>query len=185
MDRSFLASLEALQVSEALAYDQGKPDYTLLSDFHPGALDDVIRILEFGTRKYERGNWAKGRGGAEFKRRRHASLMRHAFASLQSDIDPEHGFPHMCAIIVNALMVESFRRWELEDQGATQTHVVTSIKDRISGQCETPIYGEYYGYQPSEVIGECWACDKPIRNDDAHLTYMGMRVCSNRCRLNL
>ena len=70
-------------------FDQGKPAYHLLM---PEFLDGVAKVLEFGARKYEPNNWARG---AEWSRY-FAALQRHMWAWWGGeDNDPETGMSHL------------------------------------------------------------------------------------------
>ena len=41
-------------MKEGIKYDKDKPDYSLIPPF---ALDDVVKVLTFGAKKYDRNNW--------------------------------------------------------------------------------------------------------------------------------
>jgi hypothetical protein len=71
-------------------FDQAKPDYTLLPW---GAVEEVVKVLDFGARKYARDNW-KHVDSAET--RYLAAAFRHLSAYAQGEKhDPETGLNHM------------------------------------------------------------------------------------------
>ena len=69
--------------------DLGKLRYDLLSSY---ALEQLVKVLTYGSVKYEDRNWEKGIAwGRVF-----GALMRHAWAFWGGEeIDPESGLPHM------------------------------------------------------------------------------------------
>lgn len=87
--------------TEAVKFDEDKLDWTLLP-FE--ALEDIVKVLEFGAKKYARDNWRNGNGlgiGRVTK-----SLMRHLFAYLRGEKnDPETGLSHWAHIGCNVLFV--------------------------------------------------------------------------------
>jgi hypothetical protein len=65
-------------------------------------LEDLVRVLEFGEKKYTAGNWRKGMPTAELCE----SLLRHTFAFMQGeDNDPESGISHIGHIMSNAMFL--------------------------------------------------------------------------------
>ena len=74
---------------QGLKYDQEKPDLTLVDR---KAEEGMVRVLEFGAKKYHRDNW---RQGFEWNRLL-AAAMRHIRAYTEGeDLDPESGLPHI------------------------------------------------------------------------------------------
>ena len=80
-------------MSEGIKYDDGKPDYSLISK---DLMDHVSFVRAFGAKKYAKNNWRKG-----FKYTRSvAAAMRHIVAfSHGEDLDPESGLPHIAHAI--------------------------------------------------------------------------------------
>lgn len=75
--------------------DDGKPDLTLVSRELMVAL---ATVREFGSKKYERGNWKKG-----FKISRSlAAALRHIFSFLSGEtLDPESGLTHLAHAVAS------------------------------------------------------------------------------------
>ncbi len=70
--------------------DIGKLDWTLLP---MDVLEDVVKVLEYGARKYERENWKYVKDAVH---RYEAAFFRHAVAYINGEkIDPESGLPHL------------------------------------------------------------------------------------------
>lgn len=67
------------------------------------AVREVVRVLEYGARKYEAHSWLRlAQGRARYTE----SLIRHTVSYLGGEVvDPESGLPHMSHIACNALFV--------------------------------------------------------------------------------
>ena len=79
-------------------YDQEKPDYSLLPF---GALDDVVKVLTYGAKKYDRDNW-KYVDDYRYK----AAAMRHFSAYMQGeDLDPESNIHHLAHMACSVLFL--------------------------------------------------------------------------------
>ena len=71
-------------------FDAGKVDYTLVPW---DGLEEVVKVLEFGARKYARDNWQQVEGGMQ---RYQAAAFRHMIAYNQGEkADPETGLSHL------------------------------------------------------------------------------------------
>lgn len=87
---------------EGLRYNEGKRRWGLLS--WP-ALSELVKVLEFGARKYDSWNWSKGLSWSEC----FESLQRHATAwYCGEDRDPETGLSHMAHVLCNAMFLVHF-----------------------------------------------------------------------------
>ena len=89
----------------ALRYNSGKPKLSMI-DFD--AMEPMVRVLEYGARKYTvgavsgRDNWKKGLPVTEIL----DSALRHIAAILRGeDTDPESGMPHVGHLQCNAMFL--------------------------------------------------------------------------------
>lgn len=84
---------------QALRYNDGKCSWGLV-DFQ--SLEDMVKVLEFGAKKYDAHNWKKGMPIVEVME----SMLRHSFAFLNGeDNDPESGLSHLGHIQCNAMFL--------------------------------------------------------------------------------
>lgn len=84
---------------KALRYNQGKPQWSLV-DFD--ALEDMVRVLEYGCNKYAAHNWRKGLSINQI----YESMMRHLISFINGENDcPESGLPHVGHICCNAMFL--------------------------------------------------------------------------------
>lgn len=86
------------KVKEGVKYDKEKPDYSLIP---PSALEDMVKVLTFGSEKYDRHNWKKL---DNLENRYFAAAQRHLWAVMQGEThDPESGEHHyahaLCCIM--------------------------------------------------------------------------------------
>lgn len=83
-----------------MKYDSEKPDYSLLP---PNALEETVKVLTFGAKKYSPGNWKKLNSAWT---RYFAAAQRHMWA-LQKDEenDPESGYHHAAHAACNLLFM--------------------------------------------------------------------------------
>lgn len=91
---------------KGLRYNEGKPKWSLVPQ---SALIGMVRVLEYGSRKYAPYNWMKGVSVTETCE----SLKRHLDAFMEGqDNDPESGLSHVYHMQCNAL----FLSWMLENK---------------------------------------------------------------------
>ena len=107
-----LEALEALEwavnstdkqpLTAATKHDSGKPDWSLLPW---DAVEEIVKVLQFGAGKYSPWNWAEN-GGFKF-RRLFSSSMRHMIAWFwkREDLDPETGISHLAHLGCNVLFL--------------------------------------------------------------------------------
>jgi hypothetical protein len=85
---------------KGVKHDGDKPDYSLLS-FH--ALDEVVKALTYGAKKYSRDNW---RTVPNFHQRYLAAALRHITAHARGQhTDPETGLLHMAHAAVSLMYI--------------------------------------------------------------------------------
>ena len=97
-------------IQQAVKHDSGKIDWAILPI---GASEEIIRVFQFGARKYARGNFLEG-SGLEYTRVLN-SLLRHTYAFMRGeDTDPESGLSHLAHAGANIYMLLSY---ELDKAG--------------------------------------------------------------------
>lgn len=76
--------------SQGRKFDTAKPDYTLLPW---DAVEEVVKVLDFGAKKYARDNWKHVEGADT---RYLAAAFRHLSAYAQNEaVDAETGISHL------------------------------------------------------------------------------------------
>jgi len=106
LDDAVANAAAAMVKTEAIKFDSGKPDWTLVP-FE--ALEEMVAVLEFGAKKYARWNWALD-GGFKWSRVL-ASCLRHVFAFMRGeDKDPESGLSHIAHAQCNLLFMAYYLR---------------------------------------------------------------------------
>jgi hypothetical protein len=76
--------------TQGVKYDSDKPDWSLLP---MDIIEDVVDVLTFGAKKYDRENWKKV---PDLHNRYFAAAMRHLVAYQSGEeIDPESGKSHL------------------------------------------------------------------------------------------
>ena len=83
---------------EGTKYDNDKPEYGLLPPF---ALEETVKVLTFGAKKYDRENWRKL---DDLHNRYFNAAQRHLWAIKRGEThDPETGMHHaahaMCCLL--------------------------------------------------------------------------------------
>jgi len=82
---------------KSIRYNEGKPKWSLV---HYDSLIPMIRVLEFGAKKYAPFNWQKGLDLKEILE----SMQRHLAKLMDNEeIDTESGISHMGHIQANAM----------------------------------------------------------------------------------
>ena len=86
-----------------IKFDDGKPDYSLVP---PNALDDVVKVLTIGAKKYARHNWKKLDHSDD---RYFAAAQRHMWALMKDEThDPETGIHHAAHAIACMMFLLEF-----------------------------------------------------------------------------
>lgn len=92
----------------------GKPQLSMILEARH-AMEGIAAVLEFGKKKYSRGNWRKGLTHAGIC----DSLLRHMSAYLAGeDTDNESGLPHVDHVACNAMFLSEMvtTRPDLDDR---------------------------------------------------------------------
>ena len=120
-------------MSEGVKYDQEKPDYSLVPF---GAMDQVVKVLTYGAKKYDRFNWEKVES-----RRYQAAALRHISAYMQGEkIDPESGVNHLAHAICSLLFLTDF---DLKESAEGVTDSVTDLYTKVDANPETVLEDTY------------------------------------------
>ena len=87
-----------------IKFDDNKPDYSLIP---PNALDDAVKVLTIGAKKYDRHNWKKLEN---IEDRYFAAAQRHLWALKRGEtFDDETGIHHGAhAICCMMFLVENY-----------------------------------------------------------------------------
>ena len=81
-------------------FDDDKLEYGLLP---PNALNDVVKVLSYGAKKYARDNW---KYVPEGERRYFDAAQRHLWAYKRGElIDPETGISHIAHAICSLMFI--------------------------------------------------------------------------------
>jgi hypothetical protein len=116
MTPEFKKQLEQLQAKQAVKFDDGKVDWTLVP-FE--ALEGMVQVLQFGAKKYAAWNWTEG-GGFKWTRLV-GSCLRHLFAWARGqDNDPESGLSHIyhaqCNLLFLAYYIGNKEKFNKDDR---------------------------------------------------------------------
>ena len=94
---------------KALRYNEGKPKWSYV---HYASLEPMIRVMEFGAKKYAPKNWQNQMDTTEILE----SMQRHLAALMDGEeFDKESGLPHMGHIQANA-MFYNFHKAKKENE---------------------------------------------------------------------
>jgi hypothetical protein len=88
-----------------IKFDGDKPDYSLMP---AASMDEMVKVLSMGAKKYDRENWRKLENGED---RYFAAAMRHLWAiRMGEEIDSESGLPHAAHAAVNCVLLNEIIR---------------------------------------------------------------------------
>lgn len=94
-----------MENSKGLKFDKDKLMWELLP-LEP--IEDIVKILTFGAKKYAPNNWQLVENAEE---RYYAAAMRHLVAWRQGQIiDPESGQPHLAHLLCNIVFLSWFEK---------------------------------------------------------------------------
>jgi hypothetical protein len=103
-------------MSEGRKFDADKLPWHLLP---PDAIEEIVRVLEFGANKYGDRNWEKGMAW----NRPFAALMRHMWAWWRGeDRDPETGITHLAHAGCCILFLLAYERRGVGDDNRPEPH---------------------------------------------------------------
>lgn len=109
---------------KAMRFNAGKAKLSLVLEGGV-AIEGMARVLEYGTKKYARGNWRKDMVLEDIM----DSMLRHQNAVMNGElIDPETGLPHADHIFCNAMFL-SYHYHRLNDERPLTTANGSSIID--------------------------------------------------------
>jgi hypothetical protein len=90
-------------MDKGVKHDSAKPDYSLLPF---GAVDEVVKVLTYGAKKYDRFNWEHVEDI-----RYQAAALRHISSYMQGEkYDPETGINHLAHAVCSLLFLVEFDR---------------------------------------------------------------------------
>lgn len=113
---NLLASKPKLPEDVAVKFDDDKLRYDLLS---PYALEEVVKVYNFGAKKYADRNWEKGLN----YNRLLASMFRHIEAFRKGeDIDQDSNCHHMASVCFNAMAILHF--WKTQGKNTLDDRVL-------------------------------------------------------------
>lgn len=93
--------VENKKLKEAIRFNEGKPDWSLMP---LSALEEVVKVLQMGAKKYDKNNWREGSGFNYTSVV--ASMMRHIVKYMDGiDVDDESKLHHMAHVACNALFL--------------------------------------------------------------------------------
>lgn len=97
-----------VELPTAIKYDEGKANWSLMP-FE--AIEDINKVLEFGAKKYDGWNYAKG-SGMSYSRILN-SLLRHIFAYMRGeDLDKESGLSHLAHAGCNIVFLLYYNKYK-------------------------------------------------------------------------
>lgn len=112
---NLLESKPKLPEDVAIKFDDDKLRYDLLS---PYALEEIVKVYNFGAKKYADRNWEKG---LKYNRLL-ASMLRHIEAFRKGeDIDQDSNCHHMASVCFNAMAILHF--WKTQGNNTLDDRV--------------------------------------------------------------
>lgn len=110
-------------MTQADRFNEGKPEYTLI---HYPSLEPMVRVLEYGCRKYARDNWKKGLPAKSII----DSLLRHVIRLTEGErTDAESGLQHVGHILCNAMFLSYVLNFKPEFDDLPNEVEATDLSD--------------------------------------------------------
>lgn len=108
---------------EGKKFDAGKPRWSLVPE---GAMEEVIKVLEYGAQKYAVDNWKHVIDG---ETRYYDAAMRHVDAWWRGETkDPETGLHHLAHATCCLMFLIWLDRWWKEEQNCTGKEALSDSK---------------------------------------------------------
>lgn len=115
---------------EELKKDKGKTPYHLLP---LDVLEPLVRVYEFGTKKYAPNSWRMFEPTQENMDRMYSALMRH-LAEWQKNniegkhaIDEESGLPTIAHVVWNAVTLMHLEKKKVESEGKPSNPIIDPL----------------------------------------------------------
>jgi hypothetical protein len=117
---------------QGLKYDNDKLRWDLLPI---AEVEEVVKILTFGAKKYAPNNWQLVNNAKE---RYYAAIMRHMVAYRKGElIDPESGLPHLAHAMCNIM----FLMWFDKNEVKKETEIIDALHPWIKYNKDGSIKG--------------------------------------------
>lgn len=164
------------ELDEGTKADDGKLPYHLVS---PDALEGMVRVLDFGAKKYAERNWEKGISYS----RVFGAAMRHLWAWWRgADLDPETRLNHLhhaaCCIHFLAHYTAHPHYTKFDDRPST-TALSTIYADKPASSATVPAH---YRIFSEEVYGvKCYHCGMTHALTGEMITREGAVKTCSRC----
>lgn len=128
------------ELKEGIKYDQEKLSYNLLS---PAALRGLVKVLDFGARKYQPYNWMKG---IKFSRV-YGATLRHLTDDWWDgqDIDKETGLNHVYHALCNLMFLAHYISYpEKYEEFDDRPHKLLAPKEVYTAPDPSPEEMKFY-----------------------------------------
>ncbi len=102
------------KAKQSLRYNTDKPKWSLV---HWKSMEPMVRVLEFGAKKYSPHNWKRGFVGSELLE----SAMRHLTAMMDGEVtDSESGLSHAGHVQCNMMFYNYFNNFNNKENDNTE-----------------------------------------------------------------
>jgi len=102
--------------SLGIKFDSEKIDWSLLESLIP-QLEQVVKVLMYGEKKYARNNWQK----VKPTRRYYAAMIRHLIQNKTEYLDQESNLPHWAHALCDLLFIawQEELKWKKRSKNQT------------------------------------------------------------------